>query len=228
MDVRENIEHKCECERNTLTADHCLSDCHPIRSLQGNLLTLGFYYTTVLIGTPPVAFNVLLDTGSANLAVPVVQCDASCGNVTQFYDISKSSSALVVPFSSAECALCNPDPARNSSCLFGQPYPALADASLCGSGISFGGGSSFVSGFLVQDLVSWAGYSVKNTIVAITSQVPVGGLSIPPVNGILGLANENNAVNPTWAPTIFGQIAAQQPQLANLFAMCLVRCVLYS
>jgi hypothetical protein len=56
-------------------------------------------------------------------------------------------------------------------CLFGQPFPAVGDASQCGYGISYGGGSSYIQGQLVVDEVTVGGYTVNNTIVYVTRQV---------------------------------------------------------
>jgi hypothetical protein len=62
---------------------------------------------------------------------------------------------------------------RCSDCLFGQPFPAVGDASQCGYGISYGGGSSYIQGQLVVDEVTVGGYTVNNTIVYVTRQVRV-------------------------------------------------------
>jgi len=42
------------------------------------------------------------------------------------------------------------------------------------------------------------------------------------MQGIIGLAHELQAVNPTWAPTVFGQIAKEKG-LKDLFGLCLNR-----
>jgi len=48
----------------------------------------GVYYADIRIGTPPQTFTVIVDTGSATIAVPCQGC--SCGNHNHF-DVSKSS-----------------------------------------------------------------------------------------------------------------------------------------
>ncbi|CAF9942737.1 MAG: Vacuolar protease A [Alectoria fallacina] len=50
------------------------------------------YYATVSIGTPPQEFDVVLDTGSANLWVPSLKCKALDCKLHRQYDSSSSSS----------------------------------------------------------------------------------------------------------------------------------------
>jgi len=95
--------------------------------LPGGYLTLGAYYTTVSLGTPPQNYTVLYDTGSSNLAIPGVKCN-SCGSGTAF-DITKSRSAKPVPFGSALCNVCNND--NTTNCLFGPTYPEPSEPHIC-------------------------------------------------------------------------------------------------
>ncbi|KAG2142885.1 aspartic peptidase domain-containing protein [Suillus bovinus] len=64
------------------------------RSTGTNLLTNqnadSSYYGTVAIGTPPVSFNVILDTGSADLWVADQACTTGCSKVQLFNDLSSS------------------------------------------------------------------------------------------------------------------------------------------
>ncbi len=41
------------------------------------------------------------------------------------------------------------------------------------------------------------------------------------VAGIIGFASETNAVNPTYAPTVFSDIVAAYPSVANIIGLCL-------
>eukprot|EP00696_Hemimastix_kukwesjijk_P018023 gnl/Hemi2/680_TR243_c0_g2_i1.p1 gnl/Hemi2/680_TR243_c0_g2~~gnl/Hemi2/680_TR243_c0_g2_i1.p1 ORF type:complete len:463 (-),score=83.29 gnl/Hemi2/680_TR243_c0_g2_i1:61-1269(-) len=185
----------------------------------GGLLTLGYYYTTVAVGTPAKNFTVLLDTGSSNLLLPTPKCGTSCGNRT-LYDHTTSSSANVIPFADPACKICNSD-GSTTNCPYGNPYPAVVNASYCGTGISYGGGSSFVSGYLVSEQVSLWGYSqVPNIIVAVTMEIPDLSFSAAPLDGLIGLASELNSVNPTYAPTILTELTTAN-KLPNLFSICL-------
>ncbi|KAG1817061.1 aspartic peptidase domain-containing protein [Suillus subaureus] len=64
------------------------------RSTGTNLLTNqnadSSYFGTVAIGTPPVAFNVILDTGSSDLWVADQACTTGCSKVQLFNDQSSS------------------------------------------------------------------------------------------------------------------------------------------
>jgi len=174
------------------------------------IMVLGAYYIKVQVGND--SFNLLLDTGSSNLAVG------------SHY---KAPADGIVPFASASCAAC--EPGGGKDCAYGQPYPVsgLDEKTFpgaCAYGISYGGGSSFVQGVLVHDRVQLGPYSVNGSVVAITREIPAGpgSLNTPPLQGIIGLAHELQAVNPTWAPTVFGQIAKEKG-VKDLFGLCLNR-----
>lgn len=53
-----------------------------------------------------------------------------------------------------------------------------------------------------------------------TTEIPAGGFSSAPIDGLLGLATETQAVNPSWAPTIFGNIVSSFG-LPDIFGLCL-------
>lgn len=71
------------------------------------------YYGSIQVGTPPVAFEVIYDTGSSNLWVPSSKCDGSvypsCKTHT-LYDHSASSTykpngkSISIPYGSGTCA----------------------------------------------------------------------------------------------------------------------------
>lgn len=64
----------------TITASH--SDRRHLRS----------YYGTIAIGTPPVAYNVIIDSGSADLFLVSSGCTSSACSGIQAFDSSASSS----------------------------------------------------------------------------------------------------------------------------------------
>lgn len=186
-------------------------------ALPGGYLTLGAYYTTVCLGSPCQNYTVLYDTGSSNLAIPSVKCN-SCGS-GKAYDPSLSRTVEWVNFGTTLCNQCNSDGSTN--CLFGQPYPEPSNMSLCGIGISYGGGSSFFTGPLVYDQVTWAGMSVVSGFIPMIENIPSASFSVNPLDGIIGFASEHNAVNPTYVPTLWKTLLAAGMVSDNLFGLCL-------
>jgi hypothetical protein len=59
------------------------------------------YYTTIKLGSPPRAFNVIVDFGSDVLWVHCMSC-SQCGG-SNFFDASKSSTAELVPCNHKMC-----------------------------------------------------------------------------------------------------------------------------
>lgn len=186
--------------------------------IQGGYITLGTYYTTVEIGNPKKEFNLLLDTGSSNLAVNAVNC-TSCGPKSKLaYDAAKSSTAKIVPFDSEFCRVCNNN-GSSTACLFGPPF--ADEFGNCGVGISYGGGTSYLTGSVVQDVVS--AFGMKETyanIVSMSENIPESSFTQDPLDGIIGLAFENNAVVPTYLRTLFS-VYVDEKQIINLFSLCL-------
>ncbi|EJD07583.1 acid protease [Fomitiporia mediterranea MF3/22] len=145
------------------------------------------YFGSLAVGTPPIAFDVILDTGSAYVAAapPVIfycllhflvsisdlwiadtTCSSrsGCQDITTF-DASKSSSF------------------RNLSRPFSITY-----------------GSGAAAGSLAEDVVQMAGFSVSNQTFALVDQVS-SQLLTAPVSGLMGLAFQSIAssgATPFW------------------------------
>ncbi|OJA21662.1 hypothetical protein AZE42_09551 [Rhizopogon vesiculosus] len=79
-------------ERETLTAKYGGSLAK--RSTGTNLMTNqngdSSYFGSLAIGTPPVSFNVILDTGSSDLWVADVNCAVGCSRIQTFNDADSS------------------------------------------------------------------------------------------------------------------------------------------
>lgn len=125
------------------------------------------FFGTVTIGTPPVPYNVILDTGSSDLWVAGSGC-TTCGN-TPTLDLSTSSNSRR-QFGSGSSS----NPPSSSLTNLKAPFS-----------ITYGSGAA--SGTLVQDVVSMAGFSVVDQVFAVCDDVSDGLLN-DPVSGLMGLA----------------------------------------
>jgi len=180
--------------------------------MSGGYITLGAYFINLAIGTPPVNFSVLVDTGSSNTAVPSVDCKTTCGNTIKYNPLNSKSSSPVL-CNSAECLKCNLD--SSNECLFGQPFCSSVRPSDCGFGISYGGGSSALYGSYQTDLLCLGDLCATSTLGMISEGIFFGDL------GILGLASDNNACNPSCVPTLMDDLLSSGVMSQNILGMCL-------
>ena len=105
--------------------------------LGGNLHTLGYFAADVCVGMPSKKFNLIVDTGSALMAMPCKGCK-QCGHHkdgSQF-DVGASSSGTAISCSN------RPDYIRCNSCANNE----------CSYAVSYAEGSR-ISGHMVQDNV---------------------------------------------------------------------------
>ena len=120
------------------------------------------YYGIVKIGTPPVSFEVIYDTGSSNLWVPAERCiTKACRNHTK-YSEKRSSSYK-------KCA--NPGSWPEGGCSLVLPY-----------------GSGTVLGNLVEDTVTMGGIPITSQLLGAVTIEPGEIWVESPFDGILGLA----------------------------------------
>lgn len=142
------------------------------------------YYGSLAIGTPAMSFDVILDTGSADLWIAASSCGSACGTSATF-DPSTSSSF------------------KNQSTSFAIQY-----------------GSGDAEGYIGEDVVQMAGFSVSNQGFAVVDAVSQGLLTAP-VSGLLGLAWETIAQS---SQTPFWQtLASSNAWDSPLFAIQLSR-----
>eukprot|EP01120_Amphizonella_sp_Union-15-10_P017161 TRINITY_DN9457_c0_g1_i1.p1 TRINITY_DN9457_c0_g1~~TRINITY_DN9457_c0_g1_i1.p1 ORF type:complete len:467 (+),score=70.91 TRINITY_DN9457_c0_g1_i1:52-1401(+) len=186
----------------------------------GNVVSLGSYYIQMTAGTPAQNFTVLFDTGSSNLAIPVLGCK-SCGKTRQFNPLD-SVSFQNIHFGTPTCSICSPPDYFNdvNKCVFGRPI-LYETSNLCGFGITYDGGGSSLGGYLVSDRVCLDSLCISNMIFGlITQEIPANQFVTSPEDGIIGFAHEFNACNPTCSAPIFDRIS-KDLAIPNVFSYCL-------
>ena len=88
-----------------------------VGELEGNTEPLGYFYTRLRVGTPGQDFTVIVDTGSALLAVPCSGC-TTCGRHTSTpFDASSSSS-----FKKSDCHKHGPCACDHGECTYRERF----------------------------------------------------------------------------------------------------------
>jgi len=156
----------------------------------------------------------LIDTGSSNTAVGGLLC-SDCGK--ELYNPKDSSSSNPLGCQDKACLKCNPN-GSTTDCVFGNPIcsPLSFTEDACGFGISYGGGSSALEGAYVTDILCLGEACATSSLGVVSNNVYFGGSP-----GILGLASDFNACNPTCVNTILDDLADQGVIDSEMFGMCL-------
>lgn len=148
------------------------------------------FFGTITVGTPPVPYNVILDTGSSDLWLAGSGC-TTCGN-TPTLDLSTNSKSRR------------------------QTTPASSTLTNLKSPFSITYGSGAASGTLVRDTVSMAGFSVVDQVFAVCDDVSDGLLN-DPVSGLMGLAWQtiaSSGATPFWQTLAEGNGVWDEPLMA--------------
>ncbi|KAH8391418.1 hypothetical protein KR200_011719 [Drosophila serrata] len=168
----EQSHHNLKNELKSLSIKHNLKveDATTVAPLKDRSTSLGnyantMYYTKIEIGTPPQEFTVLIDTGSANLWVPSIQCTASPCQNHRKYNSSASRTHVV----------------NNTN--FQIQYASNS-----------GEGGVALSGHISQDVVKIGSYSISNQGFAEIIDEPLKPFLNSPFDGILGLAYDTIAI----------------------------------
>eukprot|EP01113_Clastostelium_recurvatum_P032802 TRINITY_DN4262_c0_g1_i4.p1 TRINITY_DN4262_c0_g1~~TRINITY_DN4262_c0_g1_i4.p1 ORF type:complete len:430 (-),score=24.34 TRINITY_DN4262_c0_g1_i4:749-1846(-) len=166
------------------------------------------YYITIEVGSPPLPFTVVLDTGSSDLLIPAITCTTCVGgDPSKYYDPRNSSSYIPVACSdssySCDKARCSQ---RNSSCSYTVSYVEISENAI-----------------LVHDVVSLGGLKALTAFGAIqsinmsTSDLSLDSYLTSYPEGMLGLATKS--LSASNATPLLASIL-QQNNIANMFSMC--------
>lgn len=124
--------------------------------------------------------------------------------------------------SSSACAQCTPTSSSCTDCsdFFGQHYCSSSSPQNCGFGVTYGGGGTAIQGYYGYDTACFGTMCTNVTLSLIENEYPPNNLDTGKSTGILGLASEFNACNPTCVPPILDEYV-DAGLTSNLFSICL-------
>ncbi|GBG58921.1 hypothetical protein CBR_g24272 [Chara braunii] len=161
----------------------------------GSVLTLGYFFAEISIGTPPQNFSVIVDTGSSLTYVPCASC-GHCGNhVSPPFSPAKSSTYKVTPCGTSECLSCS--------------------GNVCNYYIAYGEGST-TQGILGTDVVTFGLGSPKSISAQLSfgcAQYEDSHLYLQRVDGVMGLGRGSKS---------FINQLVEAKAIADSFAVCYV------
>lgn len=177
---------------------------------------MGEYYTQIHMGGQPV--RVQVDTGSSTLALPLAECDR-CLPSDQRYNprLSQSGKSRWI---SCRNKLCRRDICRQHACKICSAEDACCadeNPTACGFKMEYGDGSG-ARGALMVDVMAWGNISAPVVFGGILHDTQDFERSA--VDGILGMAYESLACNPTCVEPPFQQLV-KAGVVENSFAICL-------
>jgi Eukaryotic aspartyl protease len=198
----------------------------PEQALWGDLVTLGEYYLELNIGGQIV--NVLIDTGSSTLAVPLKEC-INCRPHDRRFDISTATAASHKSKSAPAARLisCHSADCRANSCHAYSQCDTCSSKTRaccstvapdkCGFFLQYADGSG-AAGALVQADVTLAGLTVTARLGAILRVTE--GFESGPVDGIIGFAFPSLACNPTCVTPVFDALVKSGQIDRDVFSIC--------
>eukprot|EP01127_Copromyxa_protea_P017312 TRINITY_DN5258_c2_g1_i1.p1 TRINITY_DN5258_c2_g1~~TRINITY_DN5258_c2_g1_i1.p1 ORF type:complete len:395 (-),score=67.82 TRINITY_DN5258_c2_g1_i1:21-1205(-) len=103
----------------------CQSMAVVVVPFYGNFSNLPFYYTTVSVGTPPLTYSVILDTGSSDFLVPNWGCEDCAGDPSNFYSAQNSSTSTVISCKNNDykCQNCS----ATQQCVYNVDYVGISE-----------------------------------------------------------------------------------------------------
>lgn len=183
----------------------------------GGITRVGEYYTRIDLGGQKV--RVQIDTGSSTLAVPAAEC-VRCRPSDLRYNmkISRTGNARWI---SCANSLCAPDKCTMHNCSRCSSTDACCaeeNPTACGFALKYGDGS-FARGALAIDDMTW-GDNLTAPVVFGAILYDSVGFERNLVDGILGLAYESLACNPTCVEPPFQQMV-KAGVVKDKFAICM-------
>lgn len=190
--------------------------------LLGGIAKVGEYYTRVEIGGQQVRLQI--DTGSSTMALPMAECDR-CLPGDQRYDIKLSKSGVARWISCAD-ERCERNACRAHKCKRCSAHDACCadeNPSACGFSLRYGDGSG-ARGALMVDTMTWGRNG--NGSKAVSAPIVFGGIlhdskdfQRSSVDGILGMAYETLACNPSCVEPPFQQMVKAK-KVRDRFEVC--------
>ena len=217
--------------------------------LNGNLFQLGAYFVNVYVGSQG-PFNVIIDTGSANFAIPTSGCQTCNSKI--YYDPSSSKTFSQMSCESEACHRCTPlpmaKPSNSSSSGYSRKNQRSVDLVVSNdksdefpsarpSSCVFGPTRCYHKAGQCGMGITYGGGSSEFGGSYGTDIVSIGGLSAPATvgliyeeypsgsfgDGILGLNYPFNACNPTCVAPLIDSFVQSGALQNNLFGMCLTQ-----
>ena len=168
--------------------------------VHGNIAEVGYYYTSLWVGTPPVQQSLLLDTGSSLTGFPCEDCQA-CGQHSGVYFRRKSSAtARQTSCSDLSCADC-----RNDTCHYNLQYSE----------------GSEVTGTLVEDFVMLGKHGIAVSLAFGCHQSETNLFRTQKADGVLGLSVSQSPPTKGHFQTIIDAYFSQGIVSSTDFAICL-------
>ncbi|KAK9843713.1 hypothetical protein WJX81_003429 [Elliptochloris bilobata] len=165
--------------------------------LHGAVKDYGYFYATLLLGTPQRQFAVIVDTGSTITYVPCASCGKNCGphHKDLAFDPASSTTSQLVPCGSEKC-------------LCGRPACGCSDKHECTYQRTYAEQSSS-AGLLVADQLQVGNGSVEVVFGCETKET--GEIYNQEADGILGLGNSE--------VSLVNQLASNG-NIDDVFALC--------
>ena len=193
--------------------------------LLGGIIGVGEYYTEIWLGD--YQLRVQVDTGSSTLAVPITGCK-SCHKHGRYYklDPQKNKEDVVDVLGKGQAIKCLDRRCKVDTCGYGCNVCSVEGACCskihpfeCGFSLRYADKSS-ASGSLITDEVEIGGLKSNVTFGGILENSK--SFERKQVDGIMGMAFESLACNPTCIEPVFDSVVKRNG-IRNVFSICMNR-----